>query len=206
MIHSLGEVGEALAWLGCALQPHSASKPSNSSIVYCRPILTRIDAVGEALSRSSANSHNAISWNISFEARQGLASLEGSSSQCWFGLFKTAVVVEGYPILRRPKRNAGLEIPLNTITELTQATHATRFDGKLFIKGCRAMLVLVEALKNVMIWHLFLQENAGHSSYTDPRVSGMGVDYPTPSDVSSFRHVVGWCPDVRKCISELLRK
>ncbi|RSL82714.1 hypothetical protein CEP52_016898 [Fusarium oligoseptatum] len=201
--YSLAEIAEVLAWLGSALRPHQFPKSNDASVFYCRPLIDRIPAEGGPSSRPDTQSRGIIRWDMRFKVRKGLDDRRDSSGQCWFNLFKTQVVVEGYPILRRPEYKTGLEISLDTIAELAQATHATMFDGRFFIKGCWAMLVLGKAAENLMIWHLIFNEDKVQSSYLDPRIADVpseGIEHVKLSDIFSFRHVVGWCPDVRRCI------
>ncbi|RYP09068.1 hypothetical protein DL765_008590 [Monosporascus sp. GIB2] len=201
--YSLAEIAEVFAWLGSALRPHQFPKTNDSSVVYCRPSIDRIPVEGGPSSRLDTQSHDIIRWDMRFEIRKGLDDHRGSSGQCWFNLFETPVIVEGYPIRRRPEYKTGLEIPLDAIAELAQATHATTFDGRFFIKGCWTMLVLAKAAGDFMIWHLIFNEDKARSSYLDPRVADVpseGIKHVKLSDISTFRHVVGWCPDARKSI------
>jgi hypothetical protein len=57
------------------------------------------------------------------------------------------------------------------------------------------MLVLVKQTENICIWHLFVDNDGEHISYTDGRVQGiqpMMFELNEMVKLGSYRHIVGW--------------
>ncbi|PVH69816.1 hypothetical protein DL98DRAFT_393071, partial [Cadophora sp. DSE1049] len=144
--------------------------------------------------------------NLEFKFRSDLESSASSNGQCWLNLFKSPVIVEGYPILTRPEYGTGVEIPLNVVAKLAQARRVTAFGGQIFVKGFCAMLVLARRLGDVSVWHLMVNKDESHISYLDPRLSDLLCDHTDDVELSSLesaRHIVGWCRDAKSHAGEL---
>jgi hypothetical protein len=190
--HSLAEIAGELAWLGAALR--SPRRSDEFGVAYCQPSIARF---GDNSPHPMSDLRpEPIIWNISFEFREESDYPPHSNSQCWFNLFRNPVIVQGYPILCRPEYGTGLEIPLNVVAKLTQARRATTFDGRVFVKGFCAMLVLERHLGDVLIWHMMANKDESYISYLDPQLSGLpsyDADKIVLSGLESTRHIVGWC-------------
>lgn len=188
---SIAEVAEQMAWLAASLR----SSPSNRGVAYCSPRVSDI-RVGDAPLSNSFDAH----FRIDFAVRVLPETDSQSNGQCWHGLFRNPVVVEGYPILKRPPGRLGLEIPLGMMASLVEACRVNTFRETLVIKGFSAMLVLTQHMGDLLIWHLLYRE------------CGARISYPTDSftparDVSTYqlktaRHVVGWCADARSHVGK----
>ncbi|KAF7538748.1 hypothetical protein G7054_g2676 [Neopestalotiopsis clavispora] len=185
--NSIAEIAEQLAWLGSAL-PVRPRQSNQSASTYCFPNV-RLDD-------SPKQSVNNLAFVIEFEAREQDNQKETSIGQCWTNLIKNRVLVQGYPIFRRPKPDSGLEVALNIISWLVQAPYATIFDGRVFIKGSRSMLVLTEHTKHAFIWHLLEYHDGSSITYNDPRVpliSSKKIPRFDLKELASSRHFLGWC-------------
>jgi hypothetical protein len=127
-----------------------------------------------------------------------------ANGQCWYNLFKNPVVVEGYPILRRPPGtdNHGLEIPHNMMAGLVQASRMNRFGESLVIKGFSAMLVPTRQAGDLLIWHLVYKQNGGRVSYLDYDALPIGVN--GIFQFKNARHIVGWCAHARSHVGKTL--
>ncbi|KAL2840292.1 hypothetical protein BJY01DRAFT_21103 [Aspergillus pseudoustus] len=116
-----------------------------------------------------------------------------ANGKCWYNLFRNPVVAEGYPIPRRPPGpdHYGLEIPLNIMAGLVQASRMNSFRESLVIKGFSAMLVPTRQAGDLLIWHLVYNRNGGRVSLLDYDALLVGVGGIFQSKTA--RHIVGWC-------------
>ncbi len=157
------EVVEVLAWLGAACR----ASPDAEHPMYCSPAIEQGDMA--ARFRITFNTRNIGSGSGSSERRpaEWRASNDGvpvlipattlpesaSLSHCWMGLVRNPVVVEGYPVLRRPNGEKGLEIDLGLMAELAKASRVVTFDDLLILNGLCSMLVAVAEAAGSVIWH-----------------------------------------------------
>ncbi|KAL5355091.1 hypothetical protein BJX96DRAFT_1781 [Aspergillus floccosus] len=185
---SIAEVGEQLAWLGCALR----SSPADSGIVYCRPFVKRL---GEGAVPEDLESYPLHVFEIDFDIQTQEGATDSTYGRCWHGLFRNPVVAEGYPTPRRPETDPGLEIPLHILAGLTQARRANAFDGKTVLKGFSVMLVPTKFSNNIIMWHMLHADDNKRLSYretesfTPVKISGTELD--------NSRHILGWCSDMK---------
>ncbi|KAF3182049.1 hypothetical protein TWF225_006544 [Orbilia oligospora] len=191
---SVAEVGEQLGWLGAAfysstwdagltsiipiineINPRDISK-STPGPPHCPELICDIDFIVQERAAYPVSSTNPIS----------------SNGQCWHKMFRNPVVVEGYPILRRPRVESGigLEIRLNMMAGLVQTKRVNIFDGKIFIKGYSAMLVPIKKDGDMLIWHFLYSDTGERISYLDKTFHAEDISIPA---LETARHVVGWC-------------
>ncbi|PSN58815.1 hypothetical protein BS50DRAFT_472866, partial [Corynespora cassiicola Philippines] len=119
-----------------------------------------------------------------------------SNGKCWLGLFHDPVIVKDYPVLHRMESDTGLDVSLRVIPRLIQARRITSFDGKVFIKGFCAMLVLHKHTKSMFVWHMLMNKDGRHISYLDSAFSGLemkDLDKMVLCSFGSARHIIGWC-------------
>ncbi|KAK2788237.1 hypothetical protein FQN52_006776 [Onygenales sp. PD_12] len=138
------EIGEQLAWLVAATH----SSPDGHGVASCRPFLKK-----RCLNHRTA-------WEIGATLDEKQINPVPLHGQCWHNLFRNPVVVEGYPIPRRPAGTPGIEIPLRMMAELIQTSWVNPFAGRLVIKGFSQMLVPTEIRGDIIMWHL-LQSKEG---------------------------------------------
>jgi len=115
----------------------------------------------------------------------------GSNGQCWHTMFRNPVVVTGYPIPRRAREGTGLELPLNIMAGLVQSTRINDFMGKSYVKGFSSMLVAVNHVDGVFVWHHHYKPDGSRISYLE--ADGTTLRSVPFQDLASARHVVGWC-------------
>jgi hypothetical protein len=180
--NALVEVGEQFAWLGAACQ----SSPKDE-MVYSK---ARIAVLSHA-------AYSAPRFKLHFR-KDDLISDERrlpDNGSCWHSLFRNPVLVKGFPILAREHKEKGLEIPLNMMAGLGEATRATNFDGSLVIKGFSTMFVLTGRTENSALWHFLHEKNQNRISYLCAR-ERCSNPVPTGSGdivfLESTRHFVGW--------------
>lgn len=188
--YSIIEVVEQLAWLGAALR----SSPIESGVVYCRPVVDCSWAVqdeGEATRRVEYH------CKIDYTLRMGEDNPIHLNGQCWHHLFRNPVVVEGYPIARRPKSttDTGLEIPLNMMAGLAQAHRLSTFNSRTVLKGWSTMLVPTEQHDGLVFWHLMHHPEGKRMSFdTCNTFPPTNVCLPA---LEKARHVLGWCAEMQ---------
>ncbi|KAJ5157090.1 uncharacterized protein N7482_008190 [Penicillium canariense] len=190
--YTIAEIGEQLSWLGSALR--SSSCPDHTA--YCQPHVEGFKVIQDKRQGAERQYAAELSADISFTINDK-AFPSKMNGECWHNLFRSAVVVEGYPISRRPEVGAvsGLEIPLQMMARLARANYVNTFLGGPVIKGFSAMLVPTENHQEVIIWHLVHNKNGDRISYLDsPVVPADGV---TAGRFSQTRHILGWCSDAK---------
>ncbi|KAL6233112.1 hypothetical protein BDW75DRAFT_252188 [Aspergillus navahoensis] len=189
--YSVAEIGEQLSWLGSALR----SSPYFDQVTYCHPQVENFRVLDD---KSQSKSHQyaaEVSADIFFAINKKASSK--TNGECWHDLFRNCVVVEGYPITRRPEVGAtnGLDIPLPMAAGLIKASYDNLFLDSLIIKGFSAMLVPTESYQGVIVWHLVHNENGDRVSYLDSTVAP--VKGLIAGQLSKARHILGWCSDTR---------
>ncbi|KAF3398983.1 hypothetical protein DPV78_006688 [Talaromyces pinophilus] len=190
--YSVIEVGELLSWLGSALQ----LSPYPDQIAYCRPRVSQFQTIRRSHGKEEPQYAAEGSAEIEFTIDKKGQS-PSISGECWHGLFRNSVVVEGYPVSRRPEEGAinGLEIPLGMMASLAQAKYVNNFLGVPILKGFSAMLVPTDVHDELVSWHLVYNKNGDRISYLDSGVTpAQGL---MAGRLSQTRHILGWCSDAR---------
>ncbi|KAH6677360.1 hypothetical protein B0J14DRAFT_636069 [Halenospora varia] len=181
---SIAEIGQQLAWLGAALR----ESPFDFSMAYSTP---------EIAIRTSRQAKFTLSHHITrIDSHQGDAQPNGS---CWHPLFRNPIIVKGYPILARVNGEKGLEIPLNMMAGLGEASRVTNFDGGLLIKGFSTMFCPTQQMKSSLLWHFLYNDDGSRMPYLSAdnisggRLSIQDVDSPF---LEHSRHFLGWASSV----------
>lgn len=189
-IESVAEVGEQLAWLGAAIR----DAPEDSGVASCFPFIRQIEY--ETISNDNTITVCHIDFEISrFEGK----STTSGSGRCWHGLFQNPVVVEGYPILRKPIEKLGMEMSPLMMAALIGNPRVSLFSGTTFIKTFCAMIFAVKMVEDIVIWHFLLNDTGEHISYDDYRVKAILESQTSKvciDSLGSTRHIVGWCSKI----------
>jgi hypothetical protein len=182
---SLVELGEQLAWLGSALR----SSPSEEKMAYSTANIRTLN--------SSLTPHFFLEFRIEDLKADEIDQL--SNGNCWQPLFKNPVVVKGYPILTRDHGERGLEIPLDMMASLGDASRTTVFDRSIVIKGFCTLFVMTKRIENSVLWHFLFNQDGSRISYSDASVHCLDHAPVEASDISclgSKRHFLGWASSV----------
>ncbi|GLA98647.1 hypothetical protein AtubIFM57143_006942 [Aspergillus tubingensis] len=174
-----------------ALMKHQLARPSRQEY----PGMSYQDAANP---NPQAAAITRVLCGIDFKCEdQEQASSSPPLGQCWHHLFRNPTVVMGFPIPYRSRQNTGLEIPLNILAGLAQATQVDVFSDKLFIKGFSSLLIPTEYIRDQdqMMWHLRYNVHRDRISYLDG--IGAHVGHITLADLESSRHILGWCSDAK---------
>lgn len=115
-------------------------------------------------------------------------------------MFNNPIIVTGYPI--KPRENiesgAGLEIPFEMMTTLSDARYLTTFNGKTVLKGFSTVLLPMRQQDDLIIWHLLVDVSGARISYLDPRIQkGILI---SSDNMQNTRHILGWCSEALKNI------
>ncbi|KAI0139763.1 hypothetical protein BJ166DRAFT_604946, partial [Pestalotiopsis sp. NC0098] len=185
-IDSIAEVGEQLAWLGCALR----SAPEVEGVSTCNALFEMEDNNSREMT-FAYDYHCAIRFQVHTPKLEN----EDTNGQCWHQMFRKPVIATGFPVASRGILNAGLEIPLNVMSGLAQARYVNEWDGSLMIKGYSVTLVMVQCWKNFLFWHYSYSQQGKRLSYSDLKVDSLHE--VAASELGAYRHIVGWCRDSR---------
>lgn len=118
-----------------------------------------------------------------------------SSGTCCCPLFSGRSMVTGYPILRRPAPNTGLELSLRTMSLLINASQVSQLDTCISMKGYNSLFNARRAFPGFVLWHLvFTDHEDERISYDDSRVIAVEGEYLGGlRQLECARHIVGWC-------------
>ncbi|OJJ95115.1 hypothetical protein ASPACDRAFT_48219 [Aspergillus aculeatus ATCC 16872] len=165
---AIAEIGEQVAWMASALR----TCPSEGTVAHGKLIVHT--------TRPRNGDHNpqaAFLFELTVELRESIKSMEPLNGQCWHRLMASPVVVEGFPIRRRPSHaSEGLEIPLGMLAQLVDTTRVSRFDQKTLLKGFTSMAIVTGYSQNVVSWHL-TQENQGRQQGASYSIGNTGLPH-----------------------------
>ena len=174
---AIAEIGEQLAWLGAALR----SSPADC-MAYSAP-------------RIALSTDPEATFSLDFQVTQLVHRESKRNGSCWRSLFRNPMVVEGYPILARANGEKGLEIPLNMMAGLGQASRATNFHGGLVIKGHSTMFCPTQRVKNSVLWHYLFNHDGSRISYLAPNslLEGRSSIHEVDTTCLEYsRNFLGW--------------
>jgi hypothetical protein len=189
-LDAIGEIAQQIAWLGSALR---SGNDREGRPMQCTPSIKRI--LGKLRPRDKTTESYSRTVYLHFEIKSDKARLGpfGSNGSCWKSMFRSPVVVMGYPVRQRPRNWPGLEIPLHMMAGLVRSRSVNEFLGRWYIKGFSSMLVAVGHGDDVYIWHHLYNANGDRISYTDVDDAVIDIDNLSVHDLASARHIVGWC-------------
>jgi hypothetical protein len=151
------------------------------------------------------------SFLLSFEVEEIEPDPQGSQSSgtCWQPLFRNPVIVKGYPILARSHLERGLEIPLNLMAGLGEASRVTNFAGGVVVKGFSTLFCPTRRVDNSIQWHYLFERDGGRISYlaADKRcLNRLGSEDFDSTCLPHCRNFLGWASSVEVCAGKFLSK
>ncbi|KAK3312310.1 hypothetical protein B0H66DRAFT_608585 [Apodospora peruviana] len=189
---AVAEVGDLLAWITTALRTHQCDGRNLDLICSFSHYDAAVDMKSERPSAFDAADEEPI------PLINGL---------CWRAIFNNPIVVQGFPIRRRPEGLEGLEAPLSIIGRLLGTRYLTHFKNQTFMKGFNAMIFPTRREGRIVMWHVILGQDDQHVEYTDPGVAlaagsskaGVADDFKLLdlSEPDDYRHIIGWCQRVQ---------
>ncbi|RSL44715.1 hypothetical protein CEP54_014572 [Fusarium duplospermum] len=184
----VAEIGEQMAWMGAALQ---LSPYTNKAVTECTPFVDSIRSI-----------EGMLHYHIKVDFQPWREQSGVVNGCCWHDMFRNAVIVQGFPILRRSEKNTGLEMPLSLMTLLTRTRYVEEFGRKMYIKGFSTMLVPTKRSDDMIYWHLLFNKNPEERiSYLDCGIEHAVVQ---KADFETSRHVLGWCSDAVSTVGTLV--
>jgi len=168
------EMAEQIIWLAATLRSSEGDE-----LTYCTPSIKQITTL-DGKRRAD------VGFNSTIRGPN-----QKPNGTCWHAMFRNPVVVQGYPIRRRPHDGTGLEVPLHIMAGLLWTTHVTEFLGKSYIKGFASMLVAVDHADGVCNWHHLHNLDGKRISHNE--AGGTSVGQVPAHVLSTSRHIVGWC-------------
>ncbi|KAJ6003653.1 hypothetical protein N7522_006345 [Penicillium canescens] len=172
---------QQFAWLGAGFR----SSTVNEGLVTCETIFTDV----------SIRERGEFSYILTYD----LTEMEPSDWPPWPVIFRSVVVVGGYPV--RPRAVSGLEIPLDMAMRLAQATEGLiKRNEMLFARGFTAGLMaekVDDEDSEILVWRYCYREDGKRLSYLDfDDKSGLGKypnKIPEIRDLLSYRHIIRSC-------------
>ncbi|KAI0439762.1 hypothetical protein F4803DRAFT_25474 [Xylaria telfairii] len=179
------EIGEQLMWISCALRSSDFA-----DVGTCEP------SFGDILTTSRSPSKVVMRIELTNKLKHDKLN-ESQSGACWKDLFRSPLLVEGYPIpLRCTESALGLQLSLSTLMALVPDSRLVPYMGKLFIKRFATLLVAVKRLGDIILWHAISNKDGSYIYYHDERVRLHEIDVGSSLlrevDMGELKHVVGW--------------
>ena len=165
------EIGQQLAWLSATLRSRSGGMNLVSSQIS-------FDASVDG------------TFQISLRDTVGLAP---SLSDCWYTLFPSRVLTEGFPIpLRYDIQEKGLEISFTLMLYLSSSTYELPWGSGTILVGEGSILIPVFSRDNYVQWHLVKIPKGGDLKFLG------NISLPKPIKVpltymTSMRTFLGFC-------------
>lgn len=178
--------------------------PSKTTgVILSTPVATTTSCTPESGSVKDSLSSPLINIRFSLKSVQVSDIPEAPDGACWHSLFRSPVIVTGFPILSRPENEKGLELSLEMMSFLAGTPFATHFDNVLVLKGVSTMLVPTERTKNSITWHFLQDKNGKRLPYYAFRIpcsrhldtSQVNFDLLSTARIRNF---VGWVPSVTR--------
>ncbi|KAF3066256.1 hypothetical protein CFAM422_009352 [Trichoderma lentiforme] len=195
-IHCIAEIGEQIGWFATAFKPTF----HDLEISFRHPKLIGFQAEDNLylLSEEFEKAFRCRILTVLDDIKVNRSPYAGG--QCWQQMFNNPIIVTGYPI--KPRENiesgAGLEIPFEMMTTLSDARYLTTFNGMTVLKGFSTVLLPMRQHGNLIIWHLLVDVSGARISYLDPRIqNGILI---SSDNMQNTRHILGWCSEALKNI------
>jgi hypothetical protein len=189
-VFAIAEMGEQLAWLGGALRSAATDHAPTS-------YTPRVCKHKESINRTIMMREHSFEFTYVLNTQDVDSSVQGG---CWRGLFKSPVIVSGFPIPRGQSQPAeiGAQIPLGVVSAFINSQRLVKWGGTTYLKGFSALLAATKLVGDTVVWHLVYNNDGSYISYEDPRVPRWSEAAGTfaVDTLSNYRHVVGWCDRV----------
>ena len=187
LVNSICEISEQLIWMGAVFR----SSPVRNVTYESKPSILNIERkISESLpfvTMSQESQHFSCDISYSMVPNKG----ESMSDGCWHGMFRYAVVAQGFPIAQRADSIQGLEMSLGMILALCHAQHIGRFNDHIIIKGFSSLCSLAERQSGTSIWHFMGDVEGQYFSCSDASLNGQHQSL-TIHEITKDRHFVGW--------------
>jgi hypothetical protein len=194
---ALSELGEQLAWLGAALR----DSPESFGVWLATPTIAASVTSRDVVLRNQPSIQVQLKFTVSSLA--GHSPSKSDDGTCWHALFRNPVIVNGFPILVRPKNQKGLEAPLDIMSTLAEAYNATHYDATLVLKGLCTAFIPTDRTDHSITWHFLYNEDGTWLPYYSSRErcpGWMSTDKVNLGllDTGKTRNFVGWASNITR--------
>ena len=124
------------------------------------------------------------------------------SNSCWHEMFSAVTIAHGYPIPIRSESDKSIELSVEVLTALVEASTFRHYEGRLLLKGFNSMFGVSHLGEDTgtVQWHFIVS--------SDPKVRILyndGLQFPICGSApplqdlisEKFRYFVGWCRKAR---------
>ena len=193
----ISEVAEQLAWLNATL----LSSEHTDSLVSRHPTVASFSLESSTHDSSSATVTGTCKFSFTEEDSK-TAKTRDERGHCWTSLFGNAVLVSGYPILRRSQPQTGIEISLGLMSYLVRSQQLVSYRDRFAMKGFSSLLIATLVTSGLVLWHLLVSNDPDERiSYYDDRLDSMELaNLPEEGlhGLETSRHIVGWCANAEE--------
>lgn len=146
----IAECAEQVAWLQAAVDSNNRNLAG-----YCAPLITnyRVDTERSRSKQLKYKGYCIIATDFTPLANPTDAMPQKRS--WWQDLVGKSVVIQGFPISRRPKAYPGLELSFELLLSSVRADEAIIDDGLVLLKGPTLTLQLFKDTDDVFLWRPF---------------------------------------------------
>ena len=188
--YSISEYGELLGWLASALYP-----PHPSSVPYRTPFVTgsagNIGA-SQPLNILGHGQPGAVCFDIVILEHE--SNLTATGINYWPGLLdRYCSFVKGFPTASR--EHPGLELSLDLLFDLADATDITFQNEHVLIKGEKRSFVVAELADHTFIWHEL--HDSGEATSRSLKFKTDTSHTISLSELRTQRHIFRHCNPVR---------
>ena len=198
--YMVSEFAEQISWLATVLR----MSPIQGIVVVLSPRMT-ISPVKTLFKLSPEEM--SVKAKLDFSVQNSRETSTSAQGTCWTRLFSNAILVSGYPILRKLTSATGLETSLSIMSSILQAHQIVRLENRIVMKGFNSLVVASAVDGGSILWHAFTSSKPeDRISYFDPRVEGSisnKEEAPLLRSLEGFRHIIGWCSEVTELCGKL---
>ncbi|KFX99399.1 hypothetical protein V490_01813 [Pseudogymnoascus sp. VKM F-3557] len=189
----IAECAEQLAWLQAALHSNSRNLAG-----YCVPSIVnyRVDTTQSRSKQLKYKDHCDITAEI---APLGNPTNAVPQGRCWWqDLIGKSIVIQGFPISRRPETYPGLELSFELLLSSVQTDEAIIDNGRVLLRGLISTVQLIKDADNVFLWRPFYSTNEICSCGEYHRAISCDTSYSSIdlSRLKAGRHILGVCTDL----------
>ena len=169
------------------------------SIIRCTPAITLSPGVNvdENVTAFDQKAADPICFDISVS--ETTVNLHSSQDSYWRSfLQQDFVIVQGFPVPRRPDSYTGIELPASVLLDNLGDWRIVIRPGRCLLSGSRRTLELVQTSDNVLLWHEitgFRKRRCCHTNYGSDHNHERAFE-DNLDDFKTKRHILGRCEEL----------
>ncbi|KFY02671.1 hypothetical protein O988_01997 [Pseudogymnoascus sp. VKM F-3808] len=189
----IAECAEQLAWLQAVLHSNSRNLAG-----YCVPSIVnyRVDTT-QSSSKQLKHKH-CCDITAEITTLGNPTDAMPYKRSWWQDLISKSIVIQGFPISRRPEAYPGLELSLELLLSSLQTDEAIIDDGRVLLRGLISTVQLIKDTNDVFLWRPFHLTNeicfcGEYHIAISCDTSYSSIDL---SRLKAGRHILGVCTDL----------